>query len=158
MPDGRVPIMVGGNSDAALRRAARHGDLWQGLPSTPTEFGERVHRLAELAAGRDVAAAARIAWDGTAPVGRVADDVLAYRDAGATRVAVHVGGHEGGAATDEGPRGGGQPLTAAGRRAWRTRRPPAVLAPRGRAPGRIRACEVEKAVTTACAKSRGALR
>lgn len=95
IPDGRVPIMVGGNSDAALRRAARYGDVWQGIPTSPGAFAERAQRLAELAAGRDVVAALRIGWDGTAPVERIADDVVAYQDAGAAQVAVHFGEYGG---------------------------------------------------------------
>lgn len=95
VPDGHVPIMVGGNSDAALRRAARCGDIWQGLPASADAFAERVERLAGLAAGRDVTPALRIGWDGTAPVERIADEVIAYREAGALQLAVHFGDHEG---------------------------------------------------------------
>ncbi|NED97895.1 TIGR03619 family F420-dependent LLM class oxidoreductase [Phytoactinopolyspora alkaliphila] len=95
IPDGGVPIMVGGNSDAALRRAARYGDIWQGLPASPRAFAERARRLAELAADRDIVPALRIGWDGTTPVERVADDVIAYRDAGAAQVAVHFGEYQG---------------------------------------------------------------
>jgi probable F420-dependent oxidoreductase len=54
--DGRVPIFVGGNSDAALRRAARSADGWYGfnLPDGASA-GERIRRLRALceAAGRD---------------------------------------------------------------------------------------------------------
>ncbi len=95
VPDGTVPLMVGGNSDAALRRAARHGDIWQGIPSDPGAFAERVRTLTGLAAGREVVPALRIRWDGTVPVERVADDIAAYRDAGAAQVAVHFGEYDG---------------------------------------------------------------
>jgi len=99
VPASPVPLMVGGNSDAALRRAVRYGDSWQGLPESPAAFAERVRRLRELVAetdpGRDVAATLRIGWDGTAPMEQVADDVAAYAEAGAARVAVHLGEHEG---------------------------------------------------------------
>ncbi len=95
VPDGRVPVMVGGNSDAALRRAARYADVWQGVPADPGAFAERARRLTELAAGRDVRAALRIAWNGTEPAESVADRVRAYRDAGASEIAVHFGPHEG---------------------------------------------------------------
>ncbi|WP_129788649.1 TIGR03619 family F420-dependent LLM class oxidoreductase [Promicromonospora panici] len=94
-PDGSVPIMVGGNSDAALRRAARYGDVWQGIPADPGTFAERVQVLAELANGRDVVPALRIGWDGSTPVERVADAAVAYREAGAAQLAVHFGEHEG---------------------------------------------------------------
>jgi probable F420-dependent oxidoreductase len=95
IPDGGVPIMVGGNSDAALRRAARYGDAWQGIPADPAAFAERVSVLAGLASGRDVAPALRIGWDGSTPVEQVADAAVAYREAGAAQLAVHFGEHEG---------------------------------------------------------------
>ena len=49
------PIHVGGESDAALRRAARAGDGWIGLDHTPESVAPRVARLRSLLleAGRD---------------------------------------------------------------------------------------------------------
>jgi len=93
-PDTPVPIMVGGNSDAALRRAARWGDIWQGIPAGPDRFAERARALADLAEGRAVAATLRIAWEDQAPVAHVADEVRSYRQAGAASVAVHPGSHD----------------------------------------------------------------
>lgn len=98
VPDGTLPIMVGGNSDAALRRAARYGDVWQGIPADPGAFAERVRVLGGLAGDRDVVPALRIGWDGSTPVEGVADAAVAYRDAGAAQLAVHFGEHEGTAA------------------------------------------------------------
>lgn len=95
VPTGGVPIMVGGNSDPALRRAARFADVWQGLPSSPEVFAERAAALAELAGGRTVTPALRIGWDVDQPVAAVADEVEAYREAGAQQLAVHLGDHEG---------------------------------------------------------------
>lgn len=94
VPDGPVPVMVGGNSDAALRRAARFADSWQGLPSSVEAFAERVRALAAVSEGR-VAPTVRIAWHDETPVEQVADEVHAYRDAGAVAVAVHFGRYEG---------------------------------------------------------------
>ncbi|MGH2887664.1 MAG: LLM class F420-dependent oxidoreductase [Solirubrobacteraceae bacterium] len=54
--DGRIPIIVGGNSDAALRRAARTGDGWYGFNLTDLAAArERITRLRTLcqAAGRE---------------------------------------------------------------------------------------------------------
>ncbi|UMG91198.1 TIGR03619 family F420-dependent LLM class oxidoreductase [Nocardioides sp. TF02-7] len=50
-----VPVLVGGDSDAALRRAVRAGDGWIGSYHTLDGARERVERLAALtaAAGRD---------------------------------------------------------------------------------------------------------
>jgi probable F420-dependent oxidoreductase len=52
---GKVPILFGGESEAALRRVARIGDGWIGANMTPDEFavkGERIFALA-VEAGRD---------------------------------------------------------------------------------------------------------
>ena len=45
---GRIPIMLGGNSDAALRRVAAYGDGWYGFNLSREEIGERTGLLAEL--------------------------------------------------------------------------------------------------------------
>ena len=44
------PIYVGGRGEAALRRAARHGDMWLPMWLTPDKVAERSQRLADLAA------------------------------------------------------------------------------------------------------------
>lgn len=95
VPAGTVPIMVGGNSDAALRRAARYGHVWQGITADPGVFAERVTALAVLSAGREVVPAVRIGWDGGTSVESVIGTALAYRDAGAVQVAVHFGEYDG---------------------------------------------------------------
>lgn len=46
------PIYVGGRGDAALRRAARFGDMWLPMWLSPERVAERSARLAELAAER----------------------------------------------------------------------------------------------------------
>jgi alkanesulfonate monooxygenase SsuD/methylene tetrahydromethanopterin reductase-like flavin-dependent oxidoreductase (luciferase family) len=46
------PIIVGGMSEAALRRAARYGDGWFPLPAPLAAVAEARARLNELAAGR----------------------------------------------------------------------------------------------------------
>ena len=49
MRDGRVPVVVGGNSDAALRRVAQTGDGWYGFNVVGVEaVRERLGLLAEL--------------------------------------------------------------------------------------------------------------
>jgi probable F420-dependent oxidoreductase len=43
------PIYVGGRGEAALKRAARHGDMWLPMWLTPERIAERTQQLAELA-------------------------------------------------------------------------------------------------------------
>ncbi|MFL5861268.1 MAG: LLM class F420-dependent oxidoreductase [Solirubrobacteraceae bacterium] len=55
--DRRIPIVIGGNSDAALRRAAAFGDGWYGFNLAGVNHArERVTRLASFCrdAGRDL--------------------------------------------------------------------------------------------------------
>jgi alkanesulfonate monooxygenase SsuD/methylene tetrahydromethanopterin reductase-like flavin-dependent oxidoreductase (luciferase family) len=49
-PDPPVPIVVGGRSDAALRRAARHGDGWLGVWCSPSRYARTLARIDEEAA------------------------------------------------------------------------------------------------------------
>ena len=42
---GRIPVWIGGNSDAALRRAVRLGDAWHPLRFTPGWMAEAAARL-----------------------------------------------------------------------------------------------------------------
>ena len=55
-PTPRVPIVIGGRSDAALRRVARHGDGWLGLWVSSGRYQGAVERINEYAsdAGRPV--------------------------------------------------------------------------------------------------------
>lgn len=55
-PVPAIPFMVGGRSEAAIRRAARYGDGWLGLWCSPKRFGEvnqQVRALAEEAGRRE---------------------------------------------------------------------------------------------------------
>jgi alkanesulfonate monooxygenase SsuD/methylene tetrahydromethanopterin reductase-like flavin-dependent oxidoreductase (luciferase family) len=54
-PDEPVPLIVGGRSDAAIRRAGRLGDGWLGIWNSARRFGAAVELAAEEAArvGRD---------------------------------------------------------------------------------------------------------
>jgi alkanesulfonate monooxygenase SsuD/methylene tetrahydromethanopterin reductase-like flavin-dependent oxidoreductase (luciferase family) len=54
-PAPAVPIVIGGRSDAALRRVARHGDGWLGLWVSPRRYAEATGRISRYAshAGRE---------------------------------------------------------------------------------------------------------
>ena len=49
-PQPPVPIIIGGRSEAALRRVARHGDGWLGLWVSPARYGEAVEAIGKFAA------------------------------------------------------------------------------------------------------------
>jgi alkanesulfonate monooxygenase SsuD/methylene tetrahydromethanopterin reductase-like flavin-dependent oxidoreductase (luciferase family) len=53
-PDPPVPIVVGGRSDAALRRAGRLGDGWLGVWCSPRRYAEARAQVEGEAAGRTV--------------------------------------------------------------------------------------------------------
>ena len=48
---GQIPVWIGGNSDAALRRAVRLGDAWHPLRFTPGWIAAATDRLEATAAG-----------------------------------------------------------------------------------------------------------
>ena len=55
LPPADLPIVVGGRSEAAVQRAARHGDGWLGIWVSARRFAEVTAQVAEQAAelGRD---------------------------------------------------------------------------------------------------------
>lgn len=83
---GRVPILVGGESGPALRRAGRLGDGWLGMGHTPESAAEKVDKLQAHAAeyGRDPAEIEVTV--GASP--RTGDEVAAYARAGVDRLVV----------------------------------------------------------------------
>jgi alkanesulfonate monooxygenase SsuD/methylene tetrahydromethanopterin reductase-like flavin-dependent oxidoreductase (luciferase family) len=50
MPPAPVPLVVGGRSDAAIRRAGRLGDGWLGIWNSPRRFAAAVELAAQAAA------------------------------------------------------------------------------------------------------------
>jgi alkanesulfonate monooxygenase SsuD/methylene tetrahydromethanopterin reductase-like flavin-dependent oxidoreductase (luciferase family) len=99
---GRIPIWVGGNSDAGLRRAVRLGDAWHPLRFTMPWLRGAVDRMTEFAndqrrpppslvprialrlAEAPVTAPGRLAGEGT--IDQIADDLAQLRLLGADTV------------------------------------------------------------------------
>jgi probable F420-dependent oxidoreductase len=53
VPTEPIPVLIGGHSDAALRRAARLGDGWMHGGGDPADLPRLLARLAEFQAGAD---------------------------------------------------------------------------------------------------------
>ena len=84
----RPPLVLGGESDVALRRAAQIGDGWYGVGHTPETAAAQVAKLRTLRAdaGRSDAAFEHTVSLATGTLSR--DDVRRYTDAGVDRVVV----------------------------------------------------------------------
>ncbi|MDX6238296.1 MAG: hypothetical protein QOG10_3111 [Kribbellaceae bacterium] len=90
-----LPIMVGGTTERALRRAALLGDEWQGLGLDGPGFARAVSRLRELS-DRPVRVGTRIHWGGGGT--ELGNAVRSARDlvaAGAETLAVSFGAEKG---------------------------------------------------------------
>jgi probable F420-dependent oxidoreductase len=75
-----LPVLVGGESDAALRRAVERGDGWLGMQHAPESVAPIAKRLrAERGDGFTISVGAAV---------RSRDDVARYADAGVDRVIV----------------------------------------------------------------------
>jgi probable F420-dependent oxidoreductase len=87
---GAVPVILGGNSEPAVRRAGRIADGWFPYTITPEEFAERAEllRACAQAAGRAEDAVEITAWPGSCDRERQHDVswVRRFTDAGATRL------------------------------------------------------------------------
>jgi len=80
------PILVGGESEAALRRAAALGDGWYGVGHTPESAATQVRRLRELLAEQGRAAVPFDCTVSCASGELTADAVRRFEDAGITRI------------------------------------------------------------------------
>ncbi|MEU9112015.1 TIGR03619 family F420-dependent LLM class oxidoreductase [Streptomyces sp. NPDC048483] len=97
VPEEPVPFLIGGNSDAALRRAAEFGGYWQAVGLTPQEFAARRKDLARRAGAPRVAAGSRTEWASSEqPLAEVRAEVAAWEAAGAEDLAVWFGAVEDG--------------------------------------------------------------
>ncbi|MDQ6712736.1 MAG: TIGR03619 family F420-dependent LLM class oxidoreductase [Candidatus Dormibacteraeota bacterium] len=89
-PQGeRLPILIGGNSDAALKRAATLGDVWQSTRLKPDEFALKAEQVRHYAKGRRVELGARTSLAGEPDA--VLSKVNAFLQAGAEHVCGYFG-------------------------------------------------------------------
>jgi probable F420-dependent oxidoreductase len=91
---GRIPIVLGGNSDGAVRRAGRLADGWFPYAITAEDFEQQAEVLRSAAkdAGRDPSDITITAWPGSIDADRETDLAWVQRfvDAGATRLIVRL--------------------------------------------------------------------
>ena len=84
-----VPILIGGSTEAAAKRAGKYGDGFYPYVISPEDFAARVETIKASAkeAGRDPAAIELTIWPSSYKQGGALDLGLAkaYRDAGATQ-------------------------------------------------------------------------
>jgi probable F420-dependent oxidoreductase len=85
----KLPILIGGHSEAALTRAARYGDVWQSTGLGPEEFRPRVEWIRTHAGDRRVEVGARTTLTGDPKA--VLARVKAYQAAGAQHVCAYFG-------------------------------------------------------------------
>ena len=86
-PAHRIPILIGGGSEATLRRAVRRGDGFHAISTDPADLGPIVARLREERPGDDFLVSYRTGWDpqGMDP-GLIAEEAAAYAEAGVQHV------------------------------------------------------------------------
>jgi alkanesulfonate monooxygenase SsuD/methylene tetrahydromethanopterin reductase-like flavin-dependent oxidoreductase (luciferase family) len=90
-----LPIMIGGTTGPALRRAARFGDEWQGLGLDGSGFAAAVARLRSLG-DRSVKVGTRLNWSGgEAELDSTVKLAFELADAGAETLAVSFGDEQG---------------------------------------------------------------
>jgi len=89
-PQGeRLPILIGGGSDAALKRAATQGDVWQSTGLDPDGFREKAEKVRFLAEGRRVELGARTSLIGDPDT--VLAKVRAFQKASAEHLCAYFG-------------------------------------------------------------------
>jgi len=88
-----LPIMVGGVTPPALRRAAHLGDEWQGLGLDGPSFAAAVAKI-RTQTDREVKVGTRLHWSGAvSEVGAVVREGIELTGAGAESLAVSFGDH-----------------------------------------------------------------
>jgi len=88
LPAHRIPIWIGGGSDAAIQRALRN-DGYHAMDVKPEDAKALVDRLRERRPNEDFVVSMRVSWDlSDTEAGAIAAKVAAYREAGIG--AVHI--------------------------------------------------------------------
>ncbi|KAA0097973.1 TIGR03619 family F420-dependent LLM class oxidoreductase [Mycolicibacterium sp. P1-18] len=91
-PSAPVPVMVGGMTGPAFRRAARVADRWQAFGLTPQEFRTKRGELDRMAAPRRIAAGIMLSRESSQEsVAELLVRLRAYDAAGADEVTIHFG-------------------------------------------------------------------
>lgn len=90
------PIWIGGNTEPALRRAARVGDSWHAAGATPEQIAEALPKLHNYlqAAGRspeDVPVTVRFGVGAREESAAVVEKLRRYKDLGVTHVCIETG-------------------------------------------------------------------
>ena len=89
-PQGEsLPILIGGGSDAALKRAGTLGNVWQSTGLNPEQFGAKAEKVRQFAEGRRVEVGARTSLIGDPDT--VLVKVKAFQKAGAEHVCAYFG-------------------------------------------------------------------
>src|SRR5579883_828749 len=87
LPAAPIPLWLGGNSEAALRRTIRLADAWHGSRETPEQTATIVQRLRAERPGADFTISMRVNWDGR-DLSQLRDRVAAYEAVGVQHIMV----------------------------------------------------------------------
>jgi alkanesulfonate monooxygenase SsuD/methylene tetrahydromethanopterin reductase-like flavin-dependent oxidoreductase (luciferase family) len=87
MPVSRIPLWLGGSSEAALRRTIRIADGWHGSRHSPAEVTPIVQRLRTARPGPEFTVSMRVQWNGH-DLGALRAEVEGYAAAGVQHVMI----------------------------------------------------------------------
>jgi probable F420-dependent oxidoreductase len=88
-----LPLLIGGRSDAALKRAGRHATYWQTTTATPEQFPGLVDKIRAEPRGQQVEVGTVCAFD--ASLESVTQTVRTWERAGAQHISVNFGPADG---------------------------------------------------------------
>lgn len=90
-----LPLLIGGRSDAAVRRAGRHANYWQTTTATPELFPSLVEKIRAEPNGQRVEVGTVTAFNTRDALESVTEAVRTWEKAGAQHVSVGFGPAEG---------------------------------------------------------------